>query len=91
MRTDLRRLQSQLSRRHGARLAALSMLFAVGVALGAEPQEWLERMNHALKRAASRICGNARHAARNVSCARSRPRSSSPTSRARYMQMRALN
>ncbi|HEU4589580.1 MAG TPA: MucB/RseB C-terminal domain-containing protein [Steroidobacteraceae bacterium] len=48
MRTDLRRLQSQLSRRHGARLAALSMLFAVGVALGAEPQEWLERMNHAL-------------------------------------------
>jgi len=31
-----------------ARLAALSMLFAVGVALGAEPREWLERMNKAL-------------------------------------------
>lgn len=49
MRTDRRRtLQMQLARRHGARLAALSMLMAVGVALGAEPREWLERMNHAL-------------------------------------------
>jgi sigma-E factor negative regulatory protein RseB len=48
MRTDLRRLQMQLSRRHGARRAALSMEYAVGVARGAEPQEWLERKNHAL-------------------------------------------
>jgi sigma-E factor negative regulatory protein RseB len=36
------------ARRAGARYAALSMLFAVGVAMGAEPREWLERMNHAL-------------------------------------------
>jgi len=35
-------------RRNGARFAALSMLLAVGVAVGAEPREWLERMNHAL-------------------------------------------
>ena len=37
--------------RHGARLTALSLLLtvgAVGVALGAEPSEWLERMNRAL-------------------------------------------
>jgi len=38
----------RLSRRHGARMGALSLLFVVGVALGAEPREWLERMNHAL-------------------------------------------
>jgi sigma-E factor negative regulatory protein RseB len=31
-----------------ARLAALSLLIGVGVAFGAEPKEWLERMNHAL-------------------------------------------
>jgi sigma-E factor negative regulatory protein RseB len=48
MRSDPRRLRFHAARRHGARLAALSMLFAVGVALGAEPQEWLERMNRAL-------------------------------------------
>jgi len=49
MRTERRHtLQMQLARRHGARLAALSLLMAVGVALGAEPREWLERMNHAL-------------------------------------------
>jgi len=38
-------------RRHRARLAALSLLLTVGaagVALGAEPSEWLERMNRAL-------------------------------------------
>ncbi len=35
-------------RRNGGRFAALSLLFAVGAALGAEPREWLERMNHAL-------------------------------------------
>ncbi len=36
------------SRGHSARLAAVAMLLTVGVALGAEPKEWLERMNHAL-------------------------------------------
>jgi sigma-E factor negative regulatory protein RseB len=30
------------------RLTALSLLLGVGIALGAEPKEWLERMNHAL-------------------------------------------
>jgi len=38
----------QPARRAGARFAALSLLFTVGVALGAEPREWLERMNKAL-------------------------------------------
>ena len=33
---------------NGARIAALSLLLGVGVALGAEPKEWLERMNKAL-------------------------------------------
>jgi sigma-E factor negative regulatory protein RseB len=37
-----------LERAATARLAALSLLIGVGVALGAEPKEWLERMNHAL-------------------------------------------
>jgi len=32
----------------GTRLAALSLLLGAGVVLGAEPKEWLERMNHAL-------------------------------------------
>lgn len=31
-----------------ARLAAFSLLLGAGVVLGAEPKEWLERMNHAL-------------------------------------------
>ena len=31
-----------------ARIAALALLLSVGVALGAEPKEWLERMNRAL-------------------------------------------
>lgn len=50
MRTDPRRRMEQ-DRRHRARLAALSLLLTVGaagVALGAEPSEWLERMNRAL-------------------------------------------
>jgi sigma-E factor negative regulatory protein RseB len=46
MRADPR--QVHLARRQGARFAALSLLLAVGVAIGAEPREWLERMNHAL-------------------------------------------
>lgn len=45
MRLDSRRFRS---RSHVARFAALSMLLAVGVAVGAEPKEWLERMNKAL-------------------------------------------
>jgi sigma-E factor negative regulatory protein RseB len=45
MRLDSRRFRS---RSHAARLAALSMLLAAGIALGAEPKEWLERMNKAL-------------------------------------------
>jgi sigma-E factor negative regulatory protein RseB len=43
-----RNLLALRDRRAGARIAALSLLLAVGVALGAEPREWLERMNHAL-------------------------------------------
>jgi sigma-E factor negative regulatory protein RseB len=35
-------------RRDSARVAAFTLLFTAGVALGAEPKEWLERMNHAL-------------------------------------------
>jgi sigma-E factor negative regulatory protein RseB len=45
MRTDSRRFRS---RQNVAVLASLSMLFVAGVALGAEPKEWLERMNKAL-------------------------------------------
>ena len=45
MRADPR--PGWLTRRQGARLTAL-MFLTVGVALGAEPREWLERMNHAL-------------------------------------------
>jgi sigma-E factor negative regulatory protein RseB len=37
-----------LGRQHRARLAALALLLGAGVALGAEPREWLERMNKAL-------------------------------------------
>jgi sigma-E factor negative regulatory protein RseB len=49
MRTDRpRALIDQAARKAGARFAALSMLLAVGVAIAAEPQEWLERMNKAL-------------------------------------------
>jgi sigma-E factor negative regulatory protein RseB len=47
MRIDSRRRMEQV-RRHNARLAALSFLLTVGVAMGAEPGEWLERMNKAL-------------------------------------------
>jgi sigma-E factor negative regulatory protein RseB len=35
-------------RQNAARIAALTFLLGVGVALGAEPKEWLERMNKAL-------------------------------------------
>jgi sigma-E factor negative regulatory protein RseB len=35
-------------RASAARLTALSLLFVAGIALGAQPKEWLERMNHAL-------------------------------------------
>ena len=45
MRLDSRRLRS---RQNTARIAALTLLLGVGVALGAEPKEWLERMNKAL-------------------------------------------
>jgi sigma-E factor negative regulatory protein RseB len=45
MRLDSRRFRS---RQNSARLAALTLLLGVGVALGAEPKEWLERMNKAL-------------------------------------------
>jgi sigma-E factor negative regulatory protein RseB len=45
MRLDSRRFRS---RQHSARIAALTLLLGVGVALGAEPKEWLERMNKAL-------------------------------------------
>jgi sigma-E factor negative regulatory protein RseB len=38
----------QAARQRAARLMAFSFLLGVGVALGAEPKEWLERMNHAL-------------------------------------------
>jgi sigma-E factor negative regulatory protein RseB len=45
MRTDSRRFRS---RHNVALFASLSMLLAAGVAVGAEPKEWLERMNKAL-------------------------------------------
>ena len=45
MLRDSRRFRS---RGNAARFAALSMLLAMGVASGAEPKEWLERMNKAL-------------------------------------------
>jgi sigma-E factor negative regulatory protein RseB len=35
-------------RASAARQTALSLLFVAGIALGAQPKEWLERMNHAL-------------------------------------------
>src|SRR4051812_6029743 len=38
----------RLDRAAHARFAALALLLSVGVALGAEPKEWLERMNRAL-------------------------------------------
>ena len=47
MRSDSRQ-RIERARRHNARLAALSFLLSVGVAIGAEPGEWLERMNKAL-------------------------------------------
>jgi sigma-E factor negative regulatory protein RseB len=39
---------ARIARQRAARLMAFSLLLGVGVALGAEPKEWLERMNHAL-------------------------------------------
>jgi len=43
------RLDRLLAVRHRrARFAAISLLLGAGVVLGAEPKEWLERMNHAL-------------------------------------------
>ena len=39
---------SGVSQRNGARFVALALLFGAGVAFGAEPKEWLERMNKAL-------------------------------------------
>ena len=45
MRTDSRRFRT---RQNVALFAAFSMLLTAGIALGAEPQEWLERMNKAL-------------------------------------------
>jgi sigma-E factor negative regulatory protein RseB len=45
MRVDSRRFRS---RHNVALFATLSMLLAAGAALGAEPKEWLERMNKAL-------------------------------------------
>jgi sigma-E factor negative regulatory protein RseB len=38
----------RLDRAAAARFAALSLLLGAGIVLGAEPKEWLERMNHAL-------------------------------------------
>jgi sigma-E factor negative regulatory protein RseB len=49
MAHDSRAVSSvQAARQRVARLMAFSFLLGVGVALGAEPEEWLERMNHAL-------------------------------------------
>src|SRR5262245_43379215 len=38
----------RLDRAAATRFAALSLLLGAGVVLGAEPKEWLDRMNHAL-------------------------------------------
>jgi sigma-E factor negative regulatory protein RseB len=49
MRTDSPRVMRTHSRHSNvARFAALSLLLGAGIALGAEPKEWLERMNKAL-------------------------------------------
>jgi len=49
MRPDSPRAMRTHSRHSNvARFAALSLLLAAGIALGAEPKEWLERMNKAL-------------------------------------------
>jgi len=48
LRDSSRLTTISLSRASSARIAAVALLFGVGVALGAEPQEWLERMNKAL-------------------------------------------
>lgn len=42
------RLSGSIARANAARFAALSLLLGAGIALGAEPKEWLERMNKAL-------------------------------------------
>jgi sigma-E factor negative regulatory protein RseB len=44
-RLDTRRFRG---RQNAARIAAFAFLLGVGVALGAEPKDWLERMNKAL-------------------------------------------
>jgi sigma-E factor negative regulatory protein RseB len=44
----MRRDRPFLDRKGVARFAAFSLLLGAGVVLGAEPKEWLERMNHAL-------------------------------------------
>jgi sigma-E factor negative regulatory protein RseB len=50
MRSDSLTLQRHRtsSQRNAARLAAFTLLLGVGVAFGAEPKEWLDRMNRAL-------------------------------------------
>src|SRR3954452_2645220 len=49
MRADRQRVRMDHPlRKMGARFAAVSLWLTVGVAIGAEPQEWLERMNKAL-------------------------------------------
>ncbi len=49
MRPDSSRAMRTQSRHSNvARFAALSLLLGAGIALGAEPKEWLERMNKAL-------------------------------------------
>lgn len=48
MRPDRRMRGVSASRAAAARFVVLSLLMSAGVALGAEPKEWLERMNRAL-------------------------------------------
>jgi sigma-E factor negative regulatory protein RseB len=48
MRRDAMRRTAAMTRSQIARLAAFSMLLGAGIALGAEPKDWLERMNKAL-------------------------------------------
>src|SRR5262245_30369265 len=42
------RLSGSNARANAARIAALTLLLGAGIALGAEPKDWLERMNQAL-------------------------------------------
>jgi sigma-E factor negative regulatory protein RseB len=48
MRPSRAQVRAHVQRRAGGRFAALTLLLGAGVVLGAEPKEWLERMNHAL-------------------------------------------